>query len=389
MILDRYFKIISNLYILFLSIFIFACSVGINIIIFPALLVSNNISPSKIGIATAVETTGAIFMSFFLAKIVKKIGVISVLLIATSIYSFIIFIANSFLGFIWWLILIFILGCCWFSTAVIRQAWLNFLTNNKDRGMVIGTFSMIISLGLATGPMIVSVAGARSQISFIISAFLMITSFLIIKLFFKQPSPVINIDAMPIKEFFLNNPIASLARFFLDFQVFLLITLTVPFATKINISFEQAAMLIGAFMLSGFCDLIIGAMLTRFNPYKVVNIGFLIKILAILAMILMQDYGKLLILYFLFGVGVACNFVATYKIINDKYADNIIVANATFQRIGSIGSLCGGLFGGIMIEIFGSNGFLIALILGSITFLTFIIFNQKNLNYKNKYLKND
>jgi hypothetical protein len=81
MILDRYFKIISNLYILFLSIFIFACSVGINIIIFPALLVSNNISPSKIGIATAVETTGAIFMSFFLVKIVKKIGVISVLLI--------------------------------------------------------------------------------------------------------------------------------------------------------------------------------------------------------------------------------------------------------------------------------------------------------------------
>ena len=60
----------KNLKFLYLSFFLFAIAFGINIVIFPSMLKHNQISPLKIGFASATETFGAIIASLILAKII-------------------------------------------------------------------------------------------------------------------------------------------------------------------------------------------------------------------------------------------------------------------------------------------------------------------------------
>ena len=368
-------KIIGNLKLLFLSIFIFATATGINAVIFPALLTINNISPRAMGFATIIEIGSGIIISFALPKIIAKFKPIPSITVASIIYSIAIIVAYFFINFWYWLLLTFTMGMCWFTCVIIRQAWLNSLVDNKQRGTVIGIFSMLISAGLAIGPLIVNFSGAENYLSFIISGILSFLSLVAMLLFKTKSTFTINNQNIPIKTFFKNNPLLSFARFFLDFQTFCLISFTVVFGNKIGLSFEKSGILISSYMASGFSDVIIGIMLRKYNPYKIINVGFLICLSCFLITILSHNYQLLLILYFLFGVGIACIFVSVFKITNDSYkSEELISANTTFQRIGGLGSICGGLLGGVLIDIFGYNGFPIAIIIGCISYLTFLIF---------------
>ncbi len=112
-----------------------------------------------------------------------------------------------------------------------------------------------------------------------------------------------------------------------------------------------------------------------------INIGFLGCIYIFLVITLYhQSYLLLLILYFIFGLSIACIYVSVFKIANEDYPkEQLVAANSTFQIIGSIGSLSGSLFGGLFLDIFDANGFLIAMILSGVFYLTFLV------TYETKY----
>jgi MFS family permease len=77
-------------------------------------------------------------------------------------------------------------------------------------------------------------------------------------------------------------------------------------------------------------------------------------------------------------MSIACIYVSVYKVANENYPkEKLVAANATFQLIGSIGSICGALFGGVLIKIFGANGFPIAIILSCVFYLTFLVIHEK------------
>ena len=85
-----------------------------------------------------------------------------------------------------------------------------------------------------------------------------------------------------------------------------------------------------------------------------INIGFLGCIYAFIVIILgYQYYNLLVIFYFIFGLSVACIFVSVFKIANEDYPkEQLVAANSTFQFIGSVGSICGALIGGLFLSIF-------------------------------------
>ncbi len=375
------FKFSKELNLLFLSILLFAVAIGINIVTFPTLLSENKISPFVIGVASTFEVIGCIFASFFLSRIVAKIGMIAALRIsafsyATSI-SLLYFYQNIFL----WIVFIFFMGCCWFIYVISRQAWFNIILKDEQRGVATGIFSMTISLGLALGPVIVSFSGAHNYYSFLISAALVLLSFFSISFLKKSSPPEITSKIIPLKEFFKKNPRCFVSRFFLDFQTYSILTFTVIFGTRIGLSYEAAGLLITSYMASGFFDVWVGFILKKTSPYKMINIGFLGCIYIFLVITLYhQSYLLLLILYFIFGLSIACIYVSVFKIANEDYPkEQLVAANSTFQIIGSIGSLSGSLFGGLFLDIFDANGFLIAMILSGVFYLTFLV------TYETKY----
>jgi MFS family permease len=171
-----------------------------------------------------------------------------------------------------------------------------------------------------------------------------------------------------------------MTRFFLDFQTYLLLTFTVIFGRKIGLSYELAGLLITAYMSTGFFDVFVGFLLQKTSPYKLINIGFLVCLYSFISIALYnKSYLFLLISYFTFGLGIACIYVSVFKVMNEDYEkEKLVAANATFQLIGSLGALCSSLFGGFLVDIFGIQGFPIAIILGCVFYLSFLVTYKDN-----------
>jgi MFS family permease len=379
------FKFSREVNFLFLSILLFATAIGIDVVTFPTILSENKINPFVIGVAATFEIIGGIFASFFLSRIVAKIGMMSALRISAFSYaiavSLIYFYQNIFL----WIAFIFFMGCCWFIYVISRQAWFNIILKNEQRAIATGIFSMAISAGIALGPVIVSFSGAHNYISFLISAALVLLSYFCISKIKNSAPPKITSEKIPLKTFFKNNPRCFMTRFFLDFQTYCVLTFTVIFGVRTGLSYESAGLLVTSYMASGFFDVWVGFVLKKTSPYKMINIGFLGCIYIFLTITLYHNsYILLLILYFIFGLSIACIYVSVFKIANEDYPrEQLVAANSTFQIIGSIGSLFGSLIGGLFLNLFDANGFLIAMILSSVFYLTFLVTYEKKYSKKN------
>ena len=80
-----------GLFYVILSFLIASISVGINIVIFPALLIENDISAFFIGLAATVETVFGFIGAIFISRIVRKFGAIKSVTFITICYSLIIY----------------------------------------------------------------------------------------------------------------------------------------------------------------------------------------------------------------------------------------------------------------------------------------------------------
>jgi len=371
--------------LLYLSFFSFATAVGMNLVSFPTILKLNNINPAKIGISYTIDAIGGIFISFFLAKIVARIGLMKTIRFGAIIYALLIIIIYHFINFYLWLLISFAIGVCWFIYTITRISWLNILLNNSQRGVGLGIFSMIISAGIALGPIIVSFSKADQFLTFIISASLVILSLIFLIPLNKLNKPIINSKRIPLKDFFIKNPTCFLTRFFLDFQTYILMTFTVVYGSQIGLSYEKAGLLITAYMASGFFDTIVGFMLKKISPYKLINIGFLGCLYCFIAILIYnKSYFILLLIYFSFGMFIACIYVSVFKIMNEDYnIEELVSASATFQLIGTTGSVMGSLFGGLIINIIGAQGLPISIIFSCVFYITYLIIYEKRISPKN------
>lgn len=372
-------KFSKELNLLFLSILLFATAIGINLVTFPTILNLHGVNPAQVGIAFTLDIFGGILMSFFLSKITSRFGMMKVIQFSAFFYAALIALIFFYQSYLLWLFLAFLMGFLWFAQVITRQSWINILVEKKRRGIVLGIFSMTISFGIALGPVIVRFSGAQNYISFLISSALVILSFLCL-FQIKEPKEIeVAKQRIGLIEFFKHNPRAFLARFFLDFQTYLLLTLSVIFGLKIGLSSEAAGLLITAYMASGFLDVWVGFALKKFSPYQLINVGFLGCLWCFILVIFFHKFYPFLVLsYFLFGLSIACIYVSVFKVTNDDYEkEKLVAANATFQLIGSIGSLFGSLFGGILFNFLGTLGFPIAMVLSCVTYLTFLVIYDK------------
>ncbi len=369
----------KELNFLFLSILLFAMAMGINLVTFPTILNKNNVSPSLIGLAFTLDTFGGILMSFFLSRIVSHLTMMKTMRLAVFIYAAIILIIYFYQNYYLWALLAFVMGSLWFAYVITRQSWLNMLVENNQRGIALGVFSTLLSAGIALGPVIVKFSGAENYLSFLLSALLAICSFYCLQPLKHKPQSQLQKQYLSLKEFFKNNPPIALARFFLDFQTYFLLTFSVLFGVKIGLSYEAAGLLITAYMASGFIDLFVGFALKKWQPLKLISFGFIGSLCCFATMIFIHNYQFLLTAYFVFGLFIACIFVSSFKASNDNYEkEKLVAVNSTFQLVGSLGALFGSLIGGVLFNVFGAVGFPITIVLCCATYLTFLFFYQKN-----------
>ncbi len=376
-------SIVGLIYVI-LSLLIASFAVGINVIVFPAILIDNNISALFIGLASANEIIFGFFATIYISRIFAKHGVVKSAVFVTIIYSLILYFIFYYKNYFLWLIYESIIGVCWISLFVVRQAWINHLIADKNRSIVLALTASIFCLGFMAGSAMVKIFGALNHICLIVSSILTLASGLLMLLVHDTSPKNVDSDHIKLKEFAAKLPNETLARFLLDFQAGCVILLGVVFGTKINLSVENSGLLIAAFMASGIFDLYAGVLTKLYDRRKLIIYGFLGCLLTMgIATILYREFYALIACFFLFGMSCAMIMVATLTSVNDKFnKSKLIAANATFQAVGSLGCVFGCLVGAIMIEIFGFYGFYATIFLAILTYLAYFFIKQGNNSWK-------
>ena len=376
---------IIGLFYIVLSLFITAIAAGINVVVFPAILMENNISSSLIGFAAATEIISGFFAAILLSRALFKYGVVRSTLFLTALYSLILYCIFYYHNYLVWLLFEVLIGICWVSLYIVRQSWINNLISDKNRSIVIALSSSVFCVGFIIGSSIISFFGSLNQVCMIISSGLLLFSGLLI-LMVKDTAPKDEESShMEFKELFKELPNETLARFLLDFMAGCVIFLGVVFGVRIGLTTEESGLLIAAFMTSGIFDLYAGFLAKYCNRAKLLFIGFLGSLISIsLIFVFHESFSMVLTFFFLFGIFCALIIVVTLTNLNDKFiGSKLVAANSTFQAIGSMGSIIGCLAGGILMQIFDFYGFFIAIYLAIFTYIVyFSLFQAKNL-YKN------
>jgi MFS family permease len=366
---------------LYASFVLFATAFSMDLVLFPALLQEQNIRASTISYAFVFETIGIITASLSFYYVVVRLKPWRTFTLAIIIYALVVlliyFTVNNLLI---WFSFTFILGCCWVIIAVSRFAWLNTFLNQQNRGLGVAFFSTAISLGLAFGPILVKCLGAINYVAFALSSSLVLLAMLVLLPIKNHISSNLNnfdvADKITLQSFWQKNKQCFLARFFLDFQTYTLMTCTVIFGKSINLSAENAGLLITAYMTSTIFDVVAGFLLKKYQEKDLIKIGFTICCCCFIAILLLvffkyHSYFLLLLLYFLYGSGIAFIFVSVFAMMSNCYQQQEMQAGATFQLIGTLGAFFGILLTSFLMIFSATFGFMFSIILASICYFLF------------------
>ncbi|MEM7290799.1 MAG: MFS transporter, partial [Pseudomonadota bacterium] len=202
-------------------------------------------SASVIGANMAIAGIAAIVAIPFVTAVSRRLGVVNTLVGCTFLA------AICMLGFYAtdpapaWFLIRFVFSLCLAVVFVLSEFWINHSANEKSRGLILGIYGTVLSIGFAAGPAIVSFVGIDDFMPFGIG----ITIFVLASipaLLARQGQPVMEPggNTPPLLPFLLVVPLATGAGFIFGAAEQSQLSLMPVYGTVSGMSTSQAALLL-------------------------------------------------------------------------------------------------------------------------------------------------
>ncbi len=171
------------------------------------------ISSQLIGANTAIPSLAAILLAPLAPRIAAMIGtsnlILASLLVAAA--SFALFLLP--LPFWMWFPVRFIFGAAIYYIFVISEFWINASIDDHRRGLVLGLYATILALGVASGPLILTLAGPGTPTPYLVGVAIFVGGTIPI-LVWRELAPRIEVEKRSnIFRFFWVSPTSALAAF--------------------------------------------------------------------------------------------------------------------------------------------------------------------------------
>jgi MFS family permease len=130
----------------------------------------SGVAESVIGLLGAMPSVGLIVAAGFVGAINRRLGTYRQLLFSGLLGAAMFGVLGLFQYVPVWFVALFLMGCAIDGIFVICEGWVNALANNHNRGRVIGIYGTVASLGMMTGPIILTLIGTRGAAPFVVGA---------------------------------------------------------------------------------------------------------------------------------------------------------------------------------------------------------------------------
>jgi len=361
--------------ILIITAFCVQLSSGINYIVFPLLLQEQGYSITLIGIAMSFEILATILLFKYISLVVKYLGVIPSIIGTSILRSILIYILSFNETFPIWLFGIFVYGLTTSMTLVVIQTWLNMIDIGKLKGLFMGLYSSSLSLGIASGPILLHLIDNHS-IKKIISTTIPFLPLLLLLLIYKQ-KPLFNTEGnIRIGFIFKHAKIILLSAFVGGVCFFGLPSFLTLYGIANGLSPYQASLLLTMFMIGSVCiGVLISWLSSYINKMQIIYICVCFSVVCAVFLSL-AVYSNVQIAFVLLTIWGGCMggiYATSLEYIGGVFRkEDQISANTSFVLMDALGGFIGLFTIGISMELIGSEGLTYTIVIISTCYLVFI-----------------
>ncbi len=329
---------------------------------------------TMIGANTAMAGIAAVLAVPFVTPIAKLFGVVNTLIgaiLLTAVFFVAFFFTQSIAA---WFVLRFVFSVGVSVSFVLSEFWINSAAQDSSRGLVLGIYATVLSLGFAIGPAILSMVGIAGFAAFGIGATLIAAS--VVPAWaarHRQPVFEARENTPSIMPYLFLVPLATMAAFVFGSTEQIEIALLPIFAISYGYTEQAAALLLTVVALGNLAFQIpLGMMSDRVADRRSVLLFCAVvgAAGAILYPLIINHVAVLVVCLFVTGGVIAGMYTVGLAHLGSRLSgEDLAQANGAFIMAYAIGMMVGPQVCGILMDLMGPPGFAVGLILFFALFL--------------------
>ena len=331
-------------------------------------------------LATGFMMSGYYVGYFIGAKIIPsfilRVGHIRVFAAFASIASIVILMHSIFVHPFTWFILRVVTGISMVSIYTIAESWLNDRASNKNRGSVLSIYMIVLYGSMGIGMFFLNFSKPENFQPFILVSLFMSLSLIPILLTKRKAPTFKKIMGMSLKELYKTSPLGMIGSLFYGTVQSALFSLLAVYAASMNFTIFEISVVTFLLAISGaIAQFPIGKLSDRFDrrlviTYTTFGAAFfaLCAIFASRQMYLPGDLGTSKLWFFIFLILFSFCSLPMFAIIfahtNDFIPkEKFVAAGASLQFAFGLGAMSGPFLCSIFMNVIGSNGYFVFLII--------------------------
>ena len=304
-----------------------------------------------IGLSTAIAGIASLAVSPFVPRLGARLGVarLVALMLALSVGSLLLF---PLLQDYWiWLVLRFFLSVGLSTLFVVSEFWITAAAPTDRRGIVMGVYATVLSLGFAIGPAVLALVGTVGWAPYLAGAALFAAAALPLLLGWRTFAPIDRAPGQSIVRYVTAVPLAAAAAFASGSVETGGISLLPLFGIHRGLDAETAALLVSCVALGNVASQIpLGLLSDRMSKAHLLGLLGALGFAASLALPFVREPLLLYALLFVWGGIAGGLYTIGLAHLAQRYTGaDLAGGNAAFVALFSAGPLVGPpLIGGLM-----------------------------------------
>ena len=318
---------------------------GLNLV-FPLLAIrlsEEGYSAGFIGASTAIGGLANIVIAPFIPRLGRMIGLRGVVLGAIAVAIATILLFNTAPGLIAGLALRFLFGGAIGTLFVVSEFWINVVSPETHRGVVLGVYGSVLALGFAGGPALLTLVGTDGPAAFLVGAAIFLLAVLPVAMTTGTAPAMSEHSEAGFLTFLRLTPAAVLAGFVFGIVETSAYTLLPVYGLETGLTVADSALLVSAMALGNLLQIPLGILSDRFDRRRLLIACALAGALGCAIIPALSDrYEAVSIALFLWGGLTAGLYTIGLALLGSNWRGaDLAHANATFVMLYSAGLVIG------------------------------------------------
>ena len=311
---------------------------------------------SVIGLLGAMPSLGLLLVAGAVGPLNRRLGTYPYLVLSGLLGALMFGLLGAAQTLWVWFPALFVMGAAVSGIFVICEGWVNTLANEHNRGRVIGLYGTIGSLGLVTGPGILTLVGTRGAAPFVVGVACLLVFLVPITLLRREVPRFEGEHAGGVTGFLRLAPTLVLAVLVFGIFETTFATLFPVYATRAGLA-EQEVTLAVAVLFVGYVlwQMPIGLLAERVNTrvLLVACAAVTALIAQTLDLVIDTPWLRWLMLFVWGGVGAGIYTLALVELGERFRGAALLAGNAAFALAWGVGGIAGPASTGMLIDAFG------------------------------------